>query len=63
LEQFGSETGITWTIGRDNTNKGAENFKVTNIPTLAFFNSNGVLKKIEIGVHDYATLASWVVEN
>lgn len=63
LEDFGSETGITWTIGRDNTNKGAENFKVNLIPTIAFFNSNGVLKKIENGLHYYATLASWVVEN
>ena len=63
LEDFGSETGITWTIGRDNTYKGTENFKVNNIPTIVFFNSNGVLKKIEIGLHYYATLASWVVEN
>ncbi|MHA1966611.1 MAG: TlpA family protein disulfide reductase [Candidatus Hodarchaeales archaeon] len=63
LEQFKTDNGITWIVGRDYTLKGAQNFKVTSIPTLAFFNSNGVLKKIEIGIHYYEELASWLDED
>lgn len=63
LDQFIAETGITWPVGRDHTLKGAKNFKVTSIPTLAFFDSNGVLKKLESGVHDYATMASWLTDS
>lgn len=62
LEQFKTETGITWIVGQDYTSKGAQNFKVTSIPTLAFFNSNGVLKKLETGVHTYETMAGWLDE-
>ncbi len=62
LEQFSSKYGVTWTVGRDTTLKGAENFKVSSIPTLAYFNSTGVLKKIEIGIHSYEILASWLAE-
>ncbi|MFX0087225.1 MAG: TlpA family protein disulfide reductase [Candidatus Hodarchaeota archaeon] len=63
LEKFSSETGITWIVGRDYSLQGARNFNVTSIPTLAFFNSEGVLKKLEAGIHDYATMASWLSEN
>ncbi len=63
LEKFSAETGITWTVGRDYSLQGAKNFKVISIPTLAFFNSDGVLKKLEVGLHDYATMASWLSEN
>jgi thiol-disulfide isomerase/thioredoxin len=63
LEQFSVETGITWTVGRDYTLQGAKNFKVSSIPTLAFFDSNGVLKKLEAGLHDYDTMVSWLSEN
>ena len=63
LNQFIAETGITWHVGRDHTLKGAKNFKVTSIPTLAFFDPNGILKKLEAGVHDYATMASWLSDS
>lgn len=62
LEKFKTDNGITWIIGQDYTLKGAQNFKVASIPTLAFFNSNGVLKKLEIGIQYYETMASWLDE-
>ena len=63
LEDFSSEYGITWPVGQDYTLQGAKNFNVLNIPTLVFFNSEGLLRKIEVGLHDYDTLASWLAED
>ena len=62
LEQYSNTNEITWIVGRDHTDKGAENFKVKFIPTLAYFDETGVLKKTEIGVVPYETLASWITE-
>ncbi|WP_455140834.1 TlpA family protein disulfide reductase [Candidatus Hodarchaeum mangrovi] len=52
--------GMTWIVGRDINQKGAQIYNVVFIPTIAFINSAGKLKGQGVGPQTYETLVSWI---
>ncbi|UCG90244.1 MAG: TlpA family protein disulfide reductase [Candidatus Heimdallarchaeota archaeon] len=62
LKNYKDTYGISWTIGRDKDQEGATLFSVQLLPTVAFFDSYGILKHKNVGVVYYDTLVEWVNE-
>ncbi len=63
LQLFSSQHGMDWVVGRDVTEKGTSLFQVTSIPTMAFFNSQGILKHHDSGIQTEETMSNWIKEN
>ncbi len=65
LINFRNTYNMSWLVGRDITQKGAEIylFPTGGIPTLAFFNSDGKLVQRHEGFLFYSVLYNWIVED
>ncbi|MFX0182668.1 MAG: TlpA family protein disulfide reductase [Candidatus Hodarchaeota archaeon] len=63
LTQFKAKYSMDWVVGRDFTQEGGRNFYANYIPTIAFINSNGIVKHWEQKVTLYSTLKAWINEN
>jgi len=62
LSNYATSHGMTWTVGRDINQKGAQIYNTVSIPTLVFINSEGKLKARGVGVQSYETLVSWITQ-
>lgn len=64
LTKYKADNDMTWTIGRDISQKGIEIFtpsgRLQSIPTVAFINSAGKLRQLNQGVVYYNTLVDWI---
>ncbi len=60
LAGYKSEHGMTWVVGHDFTQKGALLYDISSVPTMAFFDDQGILKHFEVGVTTDTTLISWI---
>ena len=60
LTDYKSEHGMTWVVGHDSSQQGALLYGVSSVPTMAFFDDQGTLKHLEIGVTTDTTLISWI---
>lgn len=60
LTQYKEDNNMNWIVGRDITQKGAQAFSANYIPTLAFINSEGIVKQQYSGVVYYETLVDWI---
>ncbi len=62
LTQFKDEHKMEWVVGRDITQEAAETYLLptAGIPTLAYFNSTGIMKQHHEGLVDYETLSTWI---
>ncbi|MHA1975271.1 MAG: TlpA family protein disulfide reductase [Candidatus Hodarchaeales archaeon] len=63
LQTYSTTNEMDWIVGRDVTLKGASRFQVTSIPTMAFFNSQGILRHHESGVQSETVMSSWIIAN
>lgn len=65
LSDYKAENGMTWTVGRDLSQKAINIYtppgNPQQIPTLAFINSEGILRQVYQGIVNYDTLVDWVV--
>ncbi len=63
LETYSSDNDMDWFVGRDHTRRGKAKFYVSNIPTMAFFNSQGIRKYANHppGVTSEATMSNWII--
>ncbi|MHA2246753.1 MAG: TlpA family protein disulfide reductase [Candidatus Hodarchaeales archaeon] len=62
LINYKNNYGITWTMGRDINRQGAKLFDFQHIPTVAFFDSAGILRHKKTGVASYDNLVEWFNE-
>ncbi len=62
LEGYSLDHGMDWIVGRDVTAKGASRYQITSIPTMAFFNSQGIRKYIDHppGITSESVMSSWI---
>jgi cytochrome c biogenesis protein CcmG/thiol:disulfide interchange protein DsbE len=60
LSRYAADNSMTWTVGRDITQKGAQIYNALSIPTVGYINSEGKLKQLEVGVQPFETLYSWI---
>jgi thiol-disulfide isomerase/thioredoxin len=62
LTQYKEKHEMEWVIGRDITQKAAKTYLLPKalIPTLVYFDSNGIIRKHHEGKVEYETLSSWI---
>ena len=60
LSNYAISHTMTWILGRDINQEGAQIYNTVSIPTLVFINSEGKLKARGVGVQSYQTLVSWI---
>ncbi|MHA2108242.1 MAG: TlpA family protein disulfide reductase [Candidatus Hodarchaeales archaeon] len=62
LEGYSLEHEMDWIVGRDATLKAASRYQINSIPTMAFFNSQGIRKYIDHppGITSESVMSSWI---
>ncbi len=62
LEGYSLEHEMEWIVGRDATLKAASRYQINSIPTMAFFNSQGIRKYIDHppGITSESVMSSWI---
>jgi thiol-disulfide isomerase/thioredoxin len=62
LQIYSSDNSMDWFVGRDHTQRGSSKFYVSQIPTMAFFNSQGIRKYADHlpGITSEATMTNWI---